>query len=491
MRSSRVARRALCSTSPFRDVHVAARGNYPIRPFRPLMRDVRDTRSRVQTSYAVESSRMSETAATGGRKAPNPFLYFLLFLPFGATSGFIAVVIGKMASNAGLPDSVVAGMVATNTLPHTWKFLWAPLVDTVWTGRGWYTATNLISSAAIITIGFVPMTADNVWLITGLIFINGLATTFVGMCTESLMARLTPPEGRGAAGGWSQAGNVGGSMVGGFGLMIMNNSDERWLPAVAIGGGLLACSLALQFVEEPPVTDRGHFWDNIKTLGTDIYTLLIDKKRARGLPSQWLMPFPPVFLYVLSGAGILSIALCLMPIGSGGAANLFAVIASDWGATDTTVSFVNGLGSGGAAIVGSLAGGLLSTKMDKRRAYALSGVILALFTFGMAALPRTEILYAAGVLAYYFALGMCYATFTAFVLDIIGHSGGATKYNLFASLANMPIYAMGLFDGYVATEHGRTAMLWVDGLSGIIGAVLLMAIVFILRKRKLDPKPAS
>ena len=427
---------------------------------------------------------MSETPATGGRKPPHPFLYFLLFLPFGATSGFISVVIGSLAHKAQISDEVIAGMVAMNTLPHTWKFLWAPLVDTVWTSRGWYITTNLISSAAIISIGFIPITDGTVSLITGIIFINGLSTTFVGMCTESLMARLTPPEGRGAAGGWSQAGNVGGSMVGGFGLMIADNTSYVWLPSLAVGSALMCCSLALAFVKEPPLTGpRPTFKDSLLSLGKDIYGLLIDRKRAKGLPNKWLIPFPPVFLYVLSGAGILSIALCLMPIGSGGAANLFAAIADDWGASTSTVSFVNGLGSGGAAIVGSLAGGYLANKMDKRRAYALSGVILAVVTFAMAATPRTQPFYGAGVLAYYAALGMCYATFTAFVLDIIGHSGGATKYNLFASLANMPIYAMGLLDGWIATNHGRTTMLWIDGLSGIIGAALLMIIVFLLRGR--------
>ena len=434
---------------------------------------------------------MSEHPATDGRKPPHPALYFFLFLPFGATAGFISVTIGFLAGKAGLPDTVIAGMVAMNTLPHTWKFLWAPLVDTIWTPRGWYITTNLISSAAIISIGFIPIEEGTISLLTGIIFINGFSTTFVGMCTESLMARLTPPEGRGAAGGWSQAGNVGGAMVGGIGLILAENTAYDWIPSVVVGSGLMCCSLALLAVKEPPETGpRPKFMTSLFALGKDVHGLLINKERARKLPSRWLIPLPPVFIAVLSSAGILSIALCMMPIGSGGAANLFAVIAEDWGATAKTVGIVNGLGSGGAAIVGSLAGGLLASKIDKRRAYALSGVILALFTFGMAAGPRTELFYAAGVLAYYFALGMCYATFTAFVLDIIGHSGGATKYNLFASLANIPIYFMARFDGTIATDHGRTTMLWVDGLAGIAGAVLLMGIVFVLRATRRDPKPA-
>ena len=426
-----------------------------------------------------------------GVRPPHPFLYFLLFLPFGATAGFIMVTIGSLAGTAGLSDAVVAGMIATNTLPHTWKFLWAPLVDTIWTGRGWYITSNLISSAAIISLGFIPIRDDTVGLMTTIIFINGVATTFVGMCTESLMARLTPPDQRGAAGGWSQAGNLGGATLGGLGLIIAEYSAYAWMPALVIGGMLLACSLVLSFVEEPPPpVPRPGFVDSMKVLLRDVEGLLFDKRRTAKIRPRWLLGAPPVWLYILSGAGILSIALCLMPIGSGGAQNLFATMAPDWQASTELVSLANGLISGGASIVGCLAGGVLSDRMDKRRAYALSGVILACVAFGMALAPRTPVMYAGGVILYSFALGLCYATFTGFVLDIIGHTGGATKYNLFASLANMPIYAMGMIDGYVATAHGRTMMLWIDGLAGVAGAVVLMLVVWILRQRHLDPPPA-
>ena len=429
--------------------------------------------------------------ATDGRKPPHPFFYFLLFLPFGAASGFVSVTIGFLAAKAGLADTVIAGMIASQTLPHTLKFLWAPLVDTIWTARGWYIATNFISSGAIIATGFIPLGEDTVWLLSGLILCIGVATTFIAMSTESLMASLTPPESRGAAGGWSQAGNVGGTMVGGVGLLVAQNTAYVWLPSLVVGTALLACSLALAFVKErAQVGVRPKFKARLIGLGKDIHGLLINRDRARKLPSKWLIPLPPVFIAVLSSAGILSIALCMVPIGSGGALNLFSVIASDWGASEDVVAIANSFGAGGAAIVGSLTGGYLATKIDKRKAYALSGVILALFTFAMAAGPRTWLAYSIGVLAYNFALGMCYATFSAFVLDIIGHTGGATKYNMFASLANMPIYAMTLLDGWVATEYGRTTMLWVDGMSGIVGAVLLMGVVFILRATKNDPKPA-
>ncbi|MFN0250002.1 MAG: MFS transporter [Kofleriaceae bacterium] len=432
---------------------------------------------------------MSEPSTSSTTRPPPPFLYLLLFLPFGATAGFLMVTVGALAKKTGMSDAAITAMIAFNTLPHTWKFLWAPVVDTLWTGRGWYISTNLISSGCIIALGFIPIRPDTITLMTVLIFVCGLATTFIGMCTEALMAKLTPPEQRGAAGGWSQAGNLGGQTIGGVGLILANELAYDWAPFVIVGSLLLACSLVLAFIEEPPRDRTKSFGTSMRELGRDLWGMLVDKKRAAKVPHKALFAIPLVFIYALSGAGILSITLSLMPIGSGGALNVFPLMGAEWKASDNVVSFANGLVTGGAAILGALLGGVLASKIDKRKAYAVSGVILALFAIGMAILPKTPVTYVAGCLFYSVGLGMCYATFTAFVLDIIGHTGGATKYNIFASLANMPILAMAVIDGWVATNYSRTTMLWVDGASGIAGAVVLLFVVWILRQRKLDPAP--
>lgn len=438
---------------------------------------------------------MSSTPASHhppGYRPPPTILYFFLFLPFGATNAFIVISLGKLAHDAGLSDTAVAGMAALNTLPHTMKVLWAPLVDTVWSRRGWYISTNLISSAAIVTLGFIPLDHAHLGLLNTVILINGFATTFVGMCTESLMARLCTPEQRGWAGGWSQAGNVGGSVLGGVGLLIAIYCDITWLPAVAVGGALMMCSLALALVHElPEEGPRPSFGAAFSTLMNDIWHLLVDRKRADDVKPKWLFIYPPLFLWALSGAGILSLALCLVPIGSGGAQNLFGAMADEWHASAELIFWINALVAGIAAILGSIAGGLLSDRLDKRWAYALSGLILASVAFAMAATPQTATFYAGGVILYSFALGLCYAAFTAFVLDIIGHTGGATKYNLFASLANIPITIMATVDGSVADRAGRVVMLVVDGLAGVAGATVLMAVVYLLRRAHKEPPPAA
>jgi MFS family permease len=367
------------------------------------------------------------------------------------------VTIGHFAQQAGMSDGVIAAMIAMNILPHTWKFLWAPIVDTLWNGRGWYITTNLISSLAIMTLGLVPIVPANVNLLTAIIFVNGLSTTFVGMCTESLMAHLTPLEDRGRAAGYSQAGNVGGALVGGVGLMIAEETHRQYLPAFVVGAALLACSGALLTVTPPP------------------------KTKSQGLAKAFREVWVDIWSILASRSGIFAIVLCFVPIGSGAAANLFAPMADDWHASVKVVAFSNGFGSGLGAIAGCLVGGKLSDAMKRRNAYALSGVILAIFTFAMALGSRTWPSYVFYVTLYNFGIGMCYSTFAAFVLEIIGKGAAATKYNVFASLANIPIYAMGRFDGYVSDHHGRTKMLWFDGGAGIVGAVLVLIAAILLR----------
>lgn len=398
------------------------------------------------------------------RRPPPPFLYFILFLPFGATTVFVSLtVVNIWSADKTIGEAALGAMVAMNILPHTFKVLWAPIVDTVWNGRAWYIVGNLVSSAAILATGFVPVSKGNMGLLTGLVLLNGFATTFVGMTTEALMAHVCPPEQRGMAAGWSQAGNVGGGIVGALALSLYDWSGIVSLPAIVVSVVLAMCSVVLLAL--PPIhpIDRPTLVESAKELGRDIKGIF------------W------------SRLGIIAAALSLLPIGSGAAANLFGAKAfvAEWGVPQKYVGPLNGIVGGIAAILGSLAGGALSNKIEKKRAYAVSGVALALTAFAMALMPRTAWSYVLWVFGYWFALGMCYAAFTAFVLDIIGKGAAATKYNLLASLANIPITLMGRWDGQVAEAHGHGSMLWFDGAMGIAGAVVLLVIAALaLPKRR-------
>src|SRR5262245_27578906 len=111
----------------------------------------------------------------------HPSLWMFLFLPFGATSGFVQVTIGYTARQQGLGDAAIAGLVAINTLPHTFKFLWAPIPDTTFSRRGWYLLSNIVSTITLITLGLVPVHNETLGLLKLLIVVNSVAITFLGM----------------------------------------------------------------------------------------------------------------------------------------------------------------------------------------------------------------------------------------------------------------------------------------------------------------------
>ena len=150
------------------------------------------------------------------------------------------------------------------------------------------------------------------------------------------------------------------------------------------------------------------------------------------------------------------------------AAYLWAAIAGDWHAGADTVALVNGALSGLVSAIGCIVGGYLCDRLDRKFAYALFGGALAFDAIFMAVAPRTTSMFVAFTLLYAFIQGLNYAAFTAVVLEAIGRGAAATKYNLYASLSNMPITYLVIVDGWAQTKWNSGAMLWVEALIGIV-----------------------
>jgi hypothetical protein len=69
------------------------------------------------------------------------------------------------------------------------------------------------------------------------------------------------------------------------------------------------------------------------------------------------------------------------------------------------------------------------------------------------------------------------------VLDAMGPGSAATKYNIFASLSNFPIWWAGLALGRVADVAGPTAMLYGEAALGVFGVVAFVAVTRLVKKR--------
>lgn len=401
-----------------------------------------------------------------------PWFWFFLNLPFGATSGFVAVTLGFVLKSEGMSDQVIASLVALNLLPHTWKFFWAPIADSTLTRKRWYVLSNVASSATILGIAFVPITRANLGVLETLIFVNSLAITLLGMAVEGLMAHATAPEHRGRAAGWFQAGNVGGAGIGGGIALYIAEHISTQAAFITLAAILFACTAALRHVPEARPEPVAAVAGAPASLGARL-------QRVQHLLGA---VFRELWQMIASRRGVVALILCFLPIGSAAAQGLFSGdLARQWGASADLVATTTGLLGGVVSAAGCLAGGVFSDRAGRRLAYALSGVILAGIAAGWAIAPQSPATYAVFTLLYQFGSGIAFGCFTGFVLEVIGIGAAATKYNALASLSNIPILYMTKVDGWASTAHGPSTMLLVDGASELIGIAALGLVLAIVR----------
>ncbi|WP_372782585.1 MFS transporter [Phenylobacterium sp.] len=393
---------------------------------------------------------MTDTAHRG----PHPALYLILYLPFGIAFGYVTVTLGWLLGNAGASVAAIAALAGMGLLPNTWKVLWAPVIDTTLTAKAWYLVGVAGTAAIIAGIAFMPLRLGLLPAFGWLVLAANFMATITTMSVERFMAIDTPEDQKGQAGGWSQAGNLGGAgLGGGLGLLIVRHSGHPWISGAFLAAVCMASALPLLWLREPGrVADGRSYLETLKETGRDVLTLV----RAR--------------------IGLLACFIMLLPIGSGGLQQLWAAIAKDWGAGADEVALVGGLLSGLVSIPGCIAGGYLADRMDRKQAYMLFGVALSAVALVMAFGPRTPASFLVFACLYNFVVGFSYGAYSAVTLEAIGQGAAATKFNLISSLSNVPILVVTLVDGWAETRFGATGMLLTEAGIGV-AAVAVYGVV--------------
>ena len=402
-------------------------------------------------------------------RRPHPVVYTILNVPFGATGGFVSVALTFLATKSGLSVTQGATLIAAQMFPNVWKFFWAPIADTTLTRKRWYAIANGVCALGMLAMAILPLGVETLSAMWGVILLTSFAATFVGFSVEALVAHLTPPEDLGRAGGWLQAGNLGGAGIGGgIGLWLLTHAPATWQAGIVLALLTLACTLPLLFLPDVKAEPSNGVGDALKNVATDLWSV------------------------IRSPRGILCAVLCFVPVGTGAASGVLtqAEVAAHWGAGASEVALVQGILTGVIAMVGCLAGGAVCARMKARTAYVLFGALMAATTALMAVAPPTPSVYIGFSLFYAFVAGLSYAAFSGFVLDAIGAGNAATKYNGFASLSNTPIWYMGLLLAWVETRSGPNQMLMAESAMGIAGIAIFAFVVFLVRRTRSEATPA-
>jgi len=419
------------------------------------------------------------------RRWTPPALYLLLDLPYGAAVGYLSVAVPFWLAARGVPLAEIAALSATAFLPHALKIFWVPLLDVGSHRKAWYLAMVACTGGLLAVLSSIPGLVDRLWLYTALLTAAQVTATTGHAALNALVAVTTHDRDKAKAAGYYMASNVGGTgLLGALALWLGSNVSPSVaglvLAAIVAGTG----AGALVIVEPRAAASRAG--GRLLVLARHLAAIAVDLWRT-----------------ARSREGFTGLLISLAPVGCGALTNLFSGFAHDYGASQSLVEVVNGIGGGLAGALGSLAGGALADRMNRRLAYALAGGVTALTALAMLAAPMTPSTYAWGTLAYNFANGIAFATWAGMVLDVVGTGAAvATSYALFVASSNLAISYVTALDGWASGFRGldggwlhpagARGTLAFDAVITFVGIVFLLGMVAVTRRMRAPAaRPAS
>ena len=394
-----------------------------------------------------------------------PFLVLFLALPYGISSGFVSVTLPFLLVHHGFTVAATASITALGLSANLWRFAWAPLTDLTLTLHKWYWIGAIFCAVSLIALCFIPLDVKSGVILTVVVFISQVAATFVVSPVGGFMAKTIKAEEKGRAGGWYQAGNLGGMGAGGGAGIWLSTHISYNIAIIILSAVILACGLTLFFVPKVAAEKGQNIKAKFRSIVADIKEL------------------------IKSPVAIFTTIMITTPIGAGAAAYIWSSVGKDWNVSSDTVALVTGLLSGIVTAIGCVFGGWVADKLGRWWAFFGSGGLMALVSLGMAVSSFNPFTYTAGVLGYAFMMGFAYAAFSAVVLHAIGKGLAATKYALLSSISNLaPIYMTEL-DGFLHDKYNIRFMLLGETVLGFAFIAVSLVILGRLGLHKAEALP--
>lgn len=372
-----------------------------------------------------------------------PITILFLVLPYGTSSGFVSVTLPFLLIQHGFSVATAASITALGISANIWAFVWAPLIDLTLSLHKWYLMGISFCATALVLLCFIPLNNNSTGLLTAIVLFSQIAATFVSAPVGGFMAKTVKEEKKGRAGGWYQAGNLGGLGLGGGAGIWLSVHFSYHTAGIILSILMLVSATALYFVPQVYAEKERTLKEGFKTIAHDVKDLFRS----------------PIVVFTT--------AMTLTPIGIGAAAYIWSSVANDWKVTPDAVALTTGAMSGCISAIGCVFGGWIADKVGRWWAFFGSGTLMAIVTLVMSISSFTSSTYIIGVLLYAFMQGFAFAAYSAMVLHAIGKGLASTKYALFNSIGNIaPVY-MTIFDGWMHDKYNITTMLQGETVLGL------------------------
>ncbi|HZN93377.1 MAG TPA: MFS transporter [Myxococcales bacterium] len=408
----------------------------------------------------------------GPRQYAWPPLFAILELQFGAGVGFLQTAVPYWLAKEGVPLDAIATLSGVAFSAHFWKLFWVVLVDLGPWRRIWYAAGCFGTAGLAVACSVIDEPAKHLPAYTILLFALQACCSTAHAAVNGLMAITTRLEDKGRTAGWQMAGNVGSTSLLGALPITIAGVWSRQAAGVLLAAIVLASGVAVFWVKEPK---------EVMSPAASFLRMAVNRVKEIALD---------LFHTIFSRTGIVLLVLCLAPVSTGALTNLFSAMAKDFHASENVVALVNGPGMGITGTVGSLIGGFVADRINRKINYALWGGATALCALGLSLVPFNQTTYAVGVLAYSLANGCAFAAFAAMVLEVVTKGAAVTtKYTLFVATSNLAISYVTQLDGNASrwtmfAGGGARGTVLFDALITFAGIGLVVVLFLTVLRRK-------
>jgi MFS transporter (putative signal transducer) len=382
-------------------------------------------------------------------------LFTLLYVSEGGPIGFIWWALPALLRTRGLGVDRITSLTAILVLPWVFKFLWAPLVDSLrtrtWGFRAWIVSTQLLMGFTLIPLIFVdPATDFSLW--RGLLMLHAFAAATQDVSVDALAINAVPAESRGAINGYMQAGMLlGRSAFGGGALLLAAVLGWHWIFI-----GLIACVwsslVLLLFVREPEAVSGSR-------AGFSQFKVHLGRAFRKG--STWA----GLVFALTSGCAFEA---------TGALAGPYLI---DRGVSSETVGFFFAVPVVAATMIGGLAGGKLSDRIGRTRSagWFLIGfvtMVLALAGADNYLAPPSIVLISILTVMYLF-IGLFIAASYSLFMDLTDRRIGGTQFSTFMAATNGCESWSGWVGGQISARAGYAMSFFAMSLVSLVSLASL------------------
>lgn len=352
------------------------------------------------------------------------------------------------------------GLFALVTFPYTWKFVWAPFMDSyapplLGRRRGWMLISQIALLISIALLGwFDPQKSLStiVYLAVAVAFFSASQDIVL----DAYRREILPDEEL----GWGnsvhvQAYRISGLIPGALGFILADHLPWNSVFIIIALFMLVGVGLTL-FIREP--NELAPRAVNLKAAITEPFIEFI---RRAGWQSA-LLALSFMFLYKL---------------GDNMATALSTPFYIDLGFELTEIGVIAKTSALWASIVGGILGGLWMIKLGINRALWIFGVVQVVTILGFAVLSElgpNKWALAVVISLEYLGVGLGTAAFTAFIARSTSIAFAATQFALFTALAALPRTFANATTGFLVEAVGWTDFYLICALFSLPGMIMLI-----------------